>query len=312
MKGFVAVLLSFGLAASAIASEADLASQLFHPSPIALALADGGVTAPSRDAATPQSGDKNPSDLKPGRALMLSAIIPGAGEYYAGKKLRAAAFFAIEVAAWAGVIYYYNKGQDEDKKFKSYANSHFFERVYRDYEFQLAQNPAYGDSGAFTGTFDEWTAETWDYKIHYLPDRGFTHELPDGQDRANQSMDQQYYEMIGKYIHQYGFGWDDVFLGSPGAVTGFLGDDPATPNYDNQNGAAKRSAHYMDMRYASNNYLDNSAIAIQIAMLNHVASALDASFTVQAMKRKAKAQVGFRPIRYDDHQVAVGGLNFSW
>jgi len=68
----------------------------------------------------------------------------------------------------------------------------------------------------------------------------------------------------------------------------------------------------MDMRYDSNKFLDRSSLAIQIAMLNHVAAALDASFTVRAMKRKARAEVGFRPVRYKDRFVAVGGLKFTW
>lgn len=295
------------------AQEASLSSRLFEADPTALALADGGITTPGKAAPTSSvATTKNSKTLQPGKALLLSAIVPGAGEYYSGHKLRAAAFLAVEIAAWVGVISYYNQGMDKDKEFKEFADDHFFEQVYRDKEFELAKHNL-PDSGAFTGTEPEWRELEWDAKIHYLPDRGFTHELPDARDRAaSRSHDQQYYEMIGKYIHQFGFAWDDVFQIIGGSGIDFRGDDPGTPEYDDQFGTAKRSKDYMEMRYQSNQLLDKSSLAIQLVMLNHVASALHASFTVRTMNRRAEGKIGFKTVKYDDRNVAVGGLNFSW
>jgi len=259
---------------------------------------------------TKGASDTQPAKLNAGKALILSAVLPGAGEYYAGAKIRAAVFFGIEVAAWTAVVYYYNAGQQKDKDFKKYADQHFFEEVYRTKEYSLAQQPQYGDSGAFKGTEPEWRVKTWDEKIHFLPSEGFTHNLPTNDERvSNSSEDQQYYEMIGKYIHQFGFGWDDVFLGPTGP---FKGDDPGTPEYDDADGAAAKSVYYMGMRYDSNQLLERSAIATQIALLNHVASALDASFAVRAINKQAEAQVGFHAIQYGEHLVTVGGLNLKW
>jgi hypothetical protein len=312
MQGFITIALIAALSLPATAAEPSLAARLFEASPTALALAAGGFTTPGNQAAAGESSEDeiDPSTLQTGRALMLSAIMPGTGEYYSGHRLRAAAFFTVEVAAWVAVISFYNQGMDKDRKFKKYADQHFFEEIYRGYEYELARNQNYGDSGAYLGTEPQWREEEWETKIHYLPDVGFTHELPTGEDRhSNRSQDQQYYEMIGKYIHQFGFGWDDVFL--PGG--GFNGtDDPGTPSYDDLFGGSKRSKDYMDMRYDSNQLLKRSSIAMQIVMLNHVASALHASFTVRNMKRKATGQIGFRSIDYDGRKVAVGGLNLSW
>jgi len=314
MKQIVASLLAIAFFGTAIAEEATLANKLFNTNQTALALADGGVTSPGKPAADPaKPGEKDVKSLQPGKALLLSAIVPGSGEYYSGHKWRAAAFFAVEVAAWVAVITYYNQGMDKDKEFKKYADEHFVEDVYRDVEYALAQNPEYGDSGAYSGTAPEWLEEEWDVKIHYLPDRGFTHELPDDRDRTtSRSHDQQYYEMIGKYIHQFGFAWDDVFVMFGGQVVSYNGDSPGTPEYDDEFGAAKRSKDYMDMRYDSNQLLDRSSLAIQLVMLNHVASALHASFTVRNMKMKAEGKVGFRSIEYAGRRVGVGGLSFSW
>ncbi len=303
MKRFLLTALLLLFVTASFASEGSLSSRLFTLDTLGMKLAADGITpssSPSFKATT-----QDPQSLNPGKALMLSAIMPGAGQYYAGHNLRAAAFFTVEVLAWTGVIYYWNQGQKKDREFKTYADDCFSERKYRDKEYELALNPQYGDSGAYHGTEPEWVEESWNDKIHYLPNQGFTHELPDYNDRnASRSHDQQYYEMIGKYIHQFGFGWADAYLDE-----GLLQDNPDTPYYD---GRRLLSERYMDMRHESNLLLDYSSYAMQVAMLNHVAAALEASFSVRALKRQAKAQVGFRQIHYDGHPVVVGGLNFSW
>lgn len=296
MKTLMVILLIMLLASGAFSAENSLASKLFSQDAINLEIAGSGMTAagsPSRQAVN------DADELNPGKALLLSAILPGAGQYSIGSNWKAAIFLTIEIAAWTGVIYYYNAGQDKDGEFKDYADEHFAESIYRTIEFDLARSPQWGDSGTYTGTEPEWIEETWDTKISYLPSQGFTHEMPTQEERnANKNDDQQYYEMIGKYIHQFGFGWDDAY-----------GDDAGTPWFD---GSSPNSVYYMDMRHESNTLLDYSSLAIQIAMLNHVASALDASFTVRAMKRKARAKVSFRDVRYNDKQVLVGGLSLRW
>jgi hypothetical protein len=114
---------------------------------------------------------------------------------------------------------------------RDFANTHFNGNTYRQYEFSLAQNPAHGDSGAFHGSFDDWNAMSWDAKIHYLPAGGFTHELPLYSERSDiDSLDVVYYEAIGYYIHQFGFGWDDG-----------IGDDPGTPYFD---GSSPNAEYY--------------------------------------------------------------------
>jgi len=284
---------------SAAMAEEPLMHQLFPVDfkPLHLAAQSGGEGS----SATPAAGN-SAAEINPGKALLLSAILPGAGQYSLGYNLRAALYLTIEIAAWTGVIYYYNKGQDKDKEFKRYADGHFLDSLYWQVEFALAQSPQWGDRGdssAYPGTFEEWQQESWNTKIHYLPQHGFTHEMPTREERSsNRSHEQQYYEMIGKYIRQFGFGWDDRF-----------GDDPGTPYFD---GRSMNSEYYMDIRYDSNTYLDWSSLAIQIAMLNHVASALDASFTARMLKRQAKAKVGFRAVDYDGRRVGVGGLTFTW
>ncbi|MBC8465423.1 hypothetical protein H8D57_00195, partial [bacterium] len=263
----MALLTFFG---SALAEGESVKDRLFSNNGLEFYLNEAGLNATGQPAV---GASENPDeDLNPGKALFLSALIPGAGQYYAGSRVRAAIFFALEVAAWTGVIYYYDKEKDKTKEFEKYANDYFDEDKYRVYEFEIARSPSYGDSGAYKDTdMDAWTALEWDQKITYLPATGFTHELPDASDRSNKSHLQQYYEMIGKYITQFGDGWADHDNDL----------EPDDPNKTGWQGDRTHSLIYMDKRYRANRYGKYSSYAIQIVMLNHIAAALEASFEVR-------------------------------
>jgi hypothetical protein len=290
--------LIFAVSAVFAADGESISEKLFAPESVPLSLSDFGLNGAGTPDYNLNDNSVQTANLNPGKALLLSAIVPGAGEYYAGSKIKAAAFFAVEVAAWTSVILFYNKGKDKEDEFMEFADANFDEMAYRNKEYSLAQSSV-GDSGAYGNSFDDWTMEEWERKIQYLPREGFTHELPTEEDRnSNWSHDQQYYEMIGKYIHQFGFGWGDAF-----------GDDPATHFFD---GDSPNSRSYMDMRYDSNKMLDYSAWGYNIALLNHVASALDASFSVRIAKRRANAQLSFRQVPYDGEMAKAAGLTFTW
>ena len=70
----------------------------------------------------------------PGRAMLLSGVIPGLGELYAGRPLKALTFAGIEAGAW----YFWDKKQNEmdieEEAYKKYADEHWsFERWVRNY-----------------------------------------------------------------------------------------------------------------------------------------------------------------------------------
>ncbi len=96
-----------------------IADKLFAPEIVPLKLTESGLTASGKPSQGGAFSDfwapKNPEDINPGKALLLSAILPGMGELYAGNKLKAAIFFSIEVAAWTGVIYFYGQGKDKEE-----------------------------------------------------------------------------------------------------------------------------------------------------------------------------------------------------
>ena len=110
------------------------------------------------------------SGKSPLRAALISGLIPGAGQWYSGNKLRALAFAAAEISLWFGHSHYNGRGDDMVRDFRAYADRNWNEPDYK----------------------------TWAGGVDISK---YSHTLPD-------SKTQQYYEMIGKY-NQFLAGWPD-------------------------------------------------------------------------------------------------------
>ncbi len=108
---------------------------------------------------------------------VLSVLVPGAGELYAGSWLKGILFMGVEAGLWIGYGHYSGKGNEWEDVFHEYADTHWDEEKWR-----------------------EWMTAHPDYSAQ-------THTLPS-------TKTQQYYEMIGKY-DQFMAGWDDYIDGGP-------------------------------------------------------------------------------------------------
>jgi len=110
-------------------------------------------------------------------AIILSAIMPGAGEVYLGSPVKGAVFAGIDVISWISYTKLNNQGDDIKVEFRAFADEHWSRTLHKIW-------------------VEEWRA------THGGQDPpGSTHTLPE-------SNTQQYYEMIGKY-DQFLHGWDD-------------------------------------------------------------------------------------------------------
>ena len=258
-------------------------------------------------AATPTF---DPNKKSPGKALLLSAIMPGAGEMYAGSTLKAILFFGMEVAAWTGVAIYQADGNDKEEQFQAYADAHWSQARYWTWLETIPDwaNPNVAeqyypelDFGGFNGMF--YPHEEYN---DFEDENGFTHNLPE-------TKTQQYYEMIGKYMTQFGPGWDDAWVNGvpPDAVeinSTYVWND--TQNWPN--GKTNNSDYYMNMRYDSNKALDKAALFFQLVMLNHVVSALDAGFTVRAKNKKIDTAFNVVPEERFNETVPMGQVTINW
>jgi hypothetical protein len=123
-----------------------------------------------------------------GKAFLLSAVIPGAGEFYNKSFLKGLAFLGVEVGAWAVYAIYTKSGNEKTDEFEAYANTHWSEDEY------------WASLARLSGCDVNNRPCLRDYES-----KTFSHFLPDERN-------QTYYENIGKY-DQFNAGWDDSISG---------------------------------------------------------------------------------------------------
>ncbi|MFQ6114243.1 MAG: hypothetical protein ACE5NG_09155 [bacterium] len=119
------------------------------------------------------------------KAALLSAAVPGAGEFYAGSFVKGIIFLAVEAAAWPFYFHFHNRGEDLEAEFQIFADQFWHED---DYWLWLSQI-----SGIDINDRDA---------LREYERQNFSHFLPEEKN-------QQYYENIGKY-DQFNVGWDDT------------------------------------------------------------------------------------------------------
>ena len=195
----------------------------------------------------------------PQRSLLYSAILPGAGEFYAGARKRAALFFGLEAVAWGLYLSWNGKGDDIEVDFRRDAD-------------------------------EQWEA------LNYVNWRGstisrnssITHALPcssyvvtvDNVTDCPSSDKQQYYELIGKY-DQFISGWTDVTDGTNRVQPTEI--DSA------ENFRSELRLAYEDKRNESNKNLKRATNVAGLILVNHVLSAIDAARAARATAQGADA-----------------------
>ncbi len=211
----------------------------------------------------------------PKKSFLLSAVVPGAGQLYNGSYIKAAAFFAIEVAAWTLYAKNTKEGNDIDDEFKSYADQHWSEGEYWDYISKF--------SGLSRS--DVEALRTWE-KSH------FSHGL-------HREKDQQYYEMIGKY-DQFNYGWDDSDVG--------LLDEGWKTSMRSVNRLI-----YEDRRKDSNDAFKTATMMATIAIINHIISGGEAAWSSARYNNyQMEAHLQVLPRYIDGRPCTALSLNLNW
>ena len=129
-------------------------------------------------ALTLMSGQAS-AEKSPKTAFLLSLLMPGLGEFYAGAKMRAAGFVGAEALTWIAYTSWRSKGNDIKAEFRAFADQNWNESRYRAWQAYNASQP-----------------ESQQYFE--------TETLPSKSEDI-----QQYYELVGKYA-QFVYGWSDV------------------------------------------------------------------------------------------------------
>jgi hypothetical protein len=230
-----------------------------------------------------------------GLGVLLSALVPGAGEFYGENYLKAGIFFAIELLAWGTYFYFDNKGDTKTEEYQAYADQYWDVRTYARW---LKDGP-FRDNGQINP--DEPDKDVLREQIMVCERANFSHTMPE-------YYSQQYYELIGKY-QNFQAGWTN--LNNAPAY------DPGSPYYFETYHDPVFTA-YAEERQTANDFYDYAKIGPITAIVNHILSAADAAWVISAYNKNLKVQTGFRiqnrvsPYTYDVKQIPTFNLSVNF
>jgi hypothetical protein len=214
-----------------------------------------------------------------GKGFVFSAVLPGAGQLYAGSYLKAALFIAVEATAWYMYAHYNQEGNDLEDQFHTYADAHWSEP---DYWKWISQHSGITYSEENMEALRDWEHEHFSHGLH-------------------RQKDQQYYEMIGKY-DQFNAAWDDAGIG-------LLDQAWDTSNPDR----SENRLYYEDLRDESNQAFKKATTGATIALINHIISAADASYTIYRHNQKElKTALYLQQKRINHQDFPLVTLELSW
>ena len=197
------------------------------------------------------------------KAMIMSALIPGAGQFYVSKKSPTAYLFPIiEIGLWIAMINYYNKGDDVTTKYNKFVDTHY----------DRARQEAAQEHFKATATWG-------DFENHF---------------RLDPTNTQHFYEDVGKY-NKYIFGWSDWFdnyvdYSHDGVNYNvhniywafedrfWVGNrpisNPSQASYDEP--YSELRAEYIVMRHKAEDHYSNSRAMNYCILLNHALATADA------------------------------------
>ena len=214
-------------------------------------------------------------------AGLLSAAVPGAGQFYTKSYWQSAAFFGAEVLTWVVYSVFEKQGNQRTDAFQQFADAHWSAAQYANW-----MNINYGQAININPdqSLKSWQRVNWndlnsaELNIEKItdaqgtPNTGFTHNLAP-------YADQQYYEMIGKYS-QFGGGWDDALSYTKSDVLANNGIGNVSPRF----------TAYSHMRGDANSSYNIATTVSYIIIANHVFSALEAALNASRINHRIQLQ----------------------
>lgn len=239
-------------------------------------------------------------EKSPGKAFLMSALIPGAGEIYTGKWGRAAGFLGMEALFWTMHFVKKSQGQDIEDEYKKYADN------YWDFETWLNRSTQFegiGPEGShhlyaivekFDSNNDSWVpidstvfvvGEDYDQVMNEYYQIFHSEGI-----RFVPVKNRDFYENIGKY-DQFSAGWDD-----------FETDSTVSDHRD----------HYLTRREDSNNALKMASQFGTGIIINHIVSAIHAQIMAKTYKSDGE-EIGWNVSLMTDirRKYLINGVNLS-
>ena len=207
-------------------------------------------------------------------AIILSSIFPGSGHFYVNRRSFGTYVFpVIEIALWAGYIHFNKKGQDIERDYMKFADTHYDRARQNIAQTSLINHPQ------SSSIYNE---------LHF---------------RLDEKNTQHFYEDIGKY-RKYIFGWEDWFnvfyhenqvdwiINDEGIWEGNNPTNPLFLDIDDPFYSPLRDEYIGMRRDAQDNFNRRDLITLGFA-LNRIASALDVVRVTTAYNRELRYASNF-------------------
>ncbi len=200
-------------------------------------------------------------------AGLMSAVLPGSGQFYTKSYIKSAIFLAVEAGLWITYAHFQKKGNDQTDAYQNYADNNWSIKRYASW----LQRYGFPGSG---GINLNAPPEVLRAQVNVCENSsGFSHKLPDFGD-------QQYYEVIGKY-QTYISGWSTA---DPNIIT--------RDNYEAYH--LSQVTQYMADRQQANTYFDHGTTAMSVVIINHILSAADAVWDVSIFNKNLKVKTSMK------------------
>lgn len=248
-------------------------------------------------------------------AMLMSALVPGAGQFYADRSAFITYVFPVlELAAIGGALYFDKIGDEKTEDFEFYATGETIEQT-----FNYTVN---GIDYSYTYTGPRYRREFQDLVQTVLSEVDAMDIYDGSYFRLDENNTQHFYEDIGKY-NKYIFGWSDwyhTFATDP--RTGlFILNDPDFEDvwifdagvwkknrtvedvmngefnnhiYPSSDAASPLRAEYIEMRKEANQQYEYSRYCLFGLALNHLTSAIHAAVLTNQVNRTAITQNKFK------------------
>lgn len=244
----------------------------------------------------------NAGERSVGKAVLLSAAIPGAGQAYNKSYLKSAAFMLVEALSIVGYVHFRDENQKLEREFEAYGDLNWNEKEYWDW----IHNEAETELGAPLERGTDIPAAG--SELRNWERARFSHSLPT---RINQ----QWYENIGKY-DQFIIGWYDFreetvvdsipFTYASHQSTKYRGQDLKT--------ISPLRTEYTLMRRDANDQYKRATNLLSLLIFNHVGSAIEAGLSARRHNGNLgrRMQLDFFGMFYMDHVIPALSVKMKW
>jgi len=284
----------------------------------------GGVQLPAQDDTMSVVMVAQEPANYPARPLLLSLVLPGAGQYYNKSPLwKSASFLGVEAISVAGWFHFNGEADVLKNNYQMFA----------DENWNLQTWYFFTETGPVTKQYHDgrsWTENDFKAMINYDGTHHLTLHLTGdlaslyGEFVSSDSLgvlsqyldtgnitvvrDRHFYENVGKY-DQFVGGWSDI-------NTDWYWEEKDVGDSIEIVIKTPMKANYLDKRFESNQMLTFAKYSVSVLMFNHVVSGLEAVWSSQRKSRvktqSSKIETDVSLLYNPNNAFGIGGVSFTF